>query len=73
MALITDVLVAELLSGLEPDRGNRYAPRSVQTKGKAAHEQWTTTCRCMATAFGFARGSPDRSTFLARCGLNSED
>jgi hypothetical protein len=69
---ITMAEVASLLRVAEPDRGNRYAPRSVQTKGEARHQGWIETCRLFATAFGLLAHSQERELFLARCGLTGE-
>jgi hypothetical protein len=62
--------IAAVLRSLEPDRGNRYAPPSVQTKGHAAHRQWRATCNTLATAIlvDGRKGSAERDTFLTACG-----
>ncbi len=61
--------IAETLASLEPDRGNRYATRTVQTKGEAAHEQWRRTCNTLATTIlpDGRPSDPARVAFLAAC------
>jgi hypothetical protein len=60
--------LARELAMLRPDRGNRYASRTVQTKGEAAYAHWWGTCNALANwchrqqAEGF-----DRETFLLIC------
>ena len=60
----TDSL-ARKLAMLRPDRGNRYASRTIKTKGAAAYAQWQETVRvlvrwCEQQAPGF-----DRQRFTA--------
>lgn len=40
--------IAQTLKTLRPDRGNKYAPRAVKSKGAAAYEQWSATVVAMA-------------------------
>lgn len=40
--------VAAELAKIRPDRGNKYASRTIKVKGAGAFEQWRYTCRTMA-------------------------
>jgi hypothetical protein len=62
-------VIAEALASLKPDRGNRYASRTVQTKGAAAFAQWEATVRGLA--FKLASYNPrfNFSRFYKACGL----
>lgn len=42
------IALADTLKALRPDRGNRYAPRGVRTKGEAAFDQWQETIDALA-------------------------
>lgn len=60
--------VADTLRALMPDRGNRYAPRSVRTKGEAQAHLWRATCRALASELSLVP-SAQRAAFLRECGL----
>ncbi len=42
------LMIADRLRVLRPDRGNRYASRTVQTKAAGAYAQWEETVRTFA-------------------------
>lgn len=61
--------IASILKHLEPDRGNRYAPRSVQQKGEAAHAHWRQTCVAFASKLHPPATHPqEHAAFLTACG-----
>lgn len=65
-----NALIAEILRMIEPDTGNRFAPRSIQTKGAAAHRQWERTVRALAYRVGGPRA---RARFIKACGIEVAD
>jgi hypothetical protein len=63
--------IAVALKAAQPDRGNRYAPRTLQTKGAAARTQWERDVDAVAAVF--AAGNPrfDLARFRRACGWES--
>ncbi len=59
--------LARELRMLCPDRGNRYAPRSVRTKGAAAYAQWESTVAALANWLWRQNETFNRDFFIASC------
>lgn len=64
--------LAGALRSVKPDRGNKYAPRSVQSAGGAAHAQWLVTIGAVATACAQFNPAFQRERFLRACGDSEE-
>ena len=60
----TDSL-ARKLAFLRPDRGNRYASRTIKTKGAAAYAQWQETVRVLVQWIEDNANVFDRDAFIA--------
>ncbi len=58
------IALADELRALRPDRGNRFTPRAVQTKGAAAFAQWEATVQAMASWCARTCPAFDRARFI---------
>ena len=65
--------IAKILANLRPDRGNRFASRTVKTKAAGAFKQWKLTVEAMAYEACTYQSEMSRERFFELSTCQMED